>query len=43
MNTDKRTRSFKQREWYLAKPQILIVDGWNIPTLADIVARATWR
>uniref|UniRef100_UPI003F4981FF hypothetical protein n=1 Tax=Nonomuraea bangladeshensis TaxID=404385 RepID=UPI003F4981FF len=43
VNTGRRTKSFKQREWYLAESRILIVDGWNIPALAGIVSRATWK
>ncbi|MFG6193963.1 hypothetical protein [Nonomuraea sp. JJY05] len=41
--TDKRTRTFIQREWYLPKEGLLIVDGWNTRGLRDIIKRATWR
>lgn len=34
--------TFKQREWYLAKQQILIVDQWNTPGLATILKNAVW-
>ncbi|MEW9555436.1 hypothetical protein [Nonomuraea sp. NPDC050783] len=43
MATGKRTRRFTQRLWYLPKTQILIADGWNNPSLARILERATWR
>ncbi|MEV4067878.1 hypothetical protein [Nonomuraea dietziae] len=41
--TDKRSATFTQREWYLPKEGILIVDGWNTPGLAKILERATWK
>ncbi|MFF4773692.1 hypothetical protein [Microtetraspora fusca] len=35
--------TFSQREWYLAKERILIVDQWNTPGLATVLKNATWR
>lgn len=44
MHSDKRTRTFEQREWYLPTSQILIVDGWDVlAPLTDVIARATWK
>ncbi|PRX59878.1 hypothetical protein B0I32_11817 [Nonomuraea fuscirosea] len=37
------TRKFVQREWYLRKEKIVIVDGFNTPGLADAIKRATWN
>lgn len=34
--------TFKQREWYLAKERILIVDKWATPGLATILRNAVW-
>ncbi|MEV5888154.1 hypothetical protein [Nonomuraea fuscirosea] len=31
------TRKFVQREWYLPKEKIVIVDGFNTPGLADAI------
>ncbi|GAA2416566.1 hypothetical protein GCM10010191_28730 [Actinomadura vinacea] len=33
---------FVQRLWYLPQSKILIVDEWNAPGLAQILARAKW-
>lgn len=34
--------TFVQRVWFLPKTGILIVDEWNTPNLAGILAKATW-
>ncbi|MGI5491521.1 hypothetical protein [Microtetraspora malaysiensis] len=34
--------TFSQREWYLPKERILIVDQWNTPGLATVLKNATW-
>ncbi|MGW2216432.1 hypothetical protein ACWCSD_15710 [Nonomuraea sp. NPDC001684] len=34
---------FTQREWYLPKSGILVVDQWNTPGLADTLKYADWR
>ncbi|MED7929352.1 hypothetical protein SMD20_34270 [Nonomuraea sp. LP-02] len=34
---------FTQREWYLPKSKILVVDQWNTPGLADTLKHADWR
>jgi hypothetical protein len=34
---------YRQRIWYLPRSQILIVDQWSTPRLADTLAAATWR
>lgn len=34
---------FTQRQWYLPKSGILIVDAWKNPDLARSVKRATWN
>ncbi|MGV9776939.1 hypothetical protein [Streptosporangium sp. NPDC003464] len=36
------TATFDQREWYLPKSKILVVDVWNTPGLADTLRRASW-
>lgn len=41
--TDKRTATFKQREWYLPKSKILIVDGYGIAATDAIIKTATWN
>lgn len=33
---------FTQREWYLPKSKILVVDQWNTPGLADTLKNADW-
>ncbi|NUW38395.1 hypothetical protein HTZ77_44425 [Nonomuraea sp. SMC257] len=33
---------FTQREWYLPKSRILVVDQWNTPGLADTLKHADW-
>ncbi|TMR08534.1 hypothetical protein ETD86_47345 [Nonomuraea turkmeniaca] len=33
---------FTQREWYLPKSKILVVDQWNTPGLADALKYADW-
>ncbi|MEV1168820.1 hypothetical protein [Nonomuraea sp. NPDC049784] len=33
---------FTQREWYLPKSKILVVDQWNTPGLADTLENADW-
>ena len=35
--------TFKQREWYLAKQKILIIDQWATPGLATILKNAVWE
>uniref|UniRef100_UPI003F495401 hypothetical protein n=1 Tax=Nonomuraea bangladeshensis TaxID=404385 RepID=UPI003F495401 len=37
------TRRFVQREWYLPKEKIVIVDGWDTAGLAGVIKRATWN
>jgi hypothetical protein len=34
---------FTQREWYLPKSRILVVDQWNTPGLADVLKNADWN
>ncbi|MEU8378415.1 hypothetical protein [Streptosporangium sp. NPDC048865] len=34
--------TFSQREWYLPKTKLLIVDQWATPGLAGILKNATW-
>lgn len=34
---------FTQREWYLPKSRILVVDQWNTPGLADTLKHADWK
>ncbi|MGN9843429.1 hypothetical protein ACTMTI_35415 [Nonomuraea sp. H19] len=34
---------FTQREWYLPKSKILIVDQWNTPGLSDALKYADWN
>ncbi|WP_433414499.1 hypothetical protein ACQP1V_34385 [Microtetraspora malaysiensis] len=34
--------TFSQREWYLPKERILIVDQWNTPGLTTVLKNATW-
>lgn len=36
-------KRFTQREWYLPKSKILVVDQWNTPGLADTLKHADWR
>ncbi|ACZ91555.1 hypothetical protein [Streptosporangium roseum] len=36
------TATFDQREWFLPKSKILVVDVWNTPGLAGTLKRATW-
>jgi hypothetical protein len=36
-------RQFVQREWYLPKSRILIVDQWNTPGLSDALKYADWK
>ncbi|MFC5833913.1 hypothetical protein [Nonomuraea insulae] len=31
-----------QREWFLPKTRILVVDQWNTPGLSDVLKRADW-
>jgi hypothetical protein len=33
---------FQQRDWYLPESEILVVDQWSTPGLAQILATATW-
>lgn len=35
--------TFKQREWYLPKERILIVDQWGTPGLATVLKNAAWH
>ncbi|WP_182905122.1 hypothetical protein [Microbispora sp. H13382] len=39
--TEKST--FKQREWYLPKERLLVVDQWATPGLATVLQNATWK
>ncbi|MGI5273171.1 hypothetical protein ACQEUU_28765 [Nonomuraea sp. CA-218870] len=34
---------FTQREWYLPKSKILVVDQWNTPGLASALKHADWK
>ncbi|MFI7445198.1 hypothetical protein [Nonomuraea indica] len=34
---------YVQREWYLPKTRVLVVDQWDTPGLAGVLRRATWR
>ncbi|MGC5010330.1 hypothetical protein ACLQ2R_06155 [Streptosporangium sp. DT93] len=34
---------FVQREWFLPRSKVLVVDQWNTPGLAGVLRRATWR
>ncbi|WP_157530187.1 hypothetical protein [Microtetraspora niveoalba] len=34
--------TFSQREWYLPKERILVVDQWNTPGLSTVLKNATW-
>ncbi|MFI7134442.1 hypothetical protein ACIBQ1_52870 [Nonomuraea sp. NPDC050153] len=34
---------FTQREWYLPKSKILVVDQWNTPGLSDTLENADWN
>lgn len=38
----RQTATFNQREWYLPKSKILVVDVWNTPGLAGRLRYATW-
>ncbi|WP_248960465.1 hypothetical protein [Sphaerisporangium perillae] len=38
----KQRSTFSQREWYLPKTKILVVDQWNTPGLAGILKNAVW-
>ncbi|MFI6318790.1 hypothetical protein ACIBG8_14780 [Nonomuraea sp. NPDC050556] len=40
--TGKTVKRFTQRLWYLSKEKVLVVDGWNNPELADVLAHARW-
>ncbi|NUW35530.1 hypothetical protein HTZ77_29465 [Nonomuraea sp. SMC257] len=40
--TEKTVKRFTQREWYLPQAKVLVVDGWNNPELAGVLARARW-
>lgn len=42
-STGAQKSTFKQREWYLAKERILIVDQWNTPGLATVLKNAVWE
>ncbi|WP_285707652.1 hypothetical protein [Microtetraspora sp. NBRC 16547] len=35
--------TFNQREWYLPKERVLIVDQWGTPGLPTILKNAVWR
>ncbi|MER7211424.1 hypothetical protein [Streptosporangium sp. NPDC000239] len=41
-NGSKRTGTFHQREWFLPTSKILVVDVWDNPRLASVLAAATW-
>ncbi|SEH01725.1 hypothetical protein SAMN05444920_121173 [Nonomuraea solani] len=34
---------FTQREWYLPKTRLVVVDQWNTPGLADTLKNADWN
>ncbi|MFI6599104.1 hypothetical protein ACIBHX_22830 [Nonomuraea sp. NPDC050536] len=40
--TNKTVKRFTQRLWYLPKEKVLVVDSWNNPELAGVLARARW-
>jgi hypothetical protein len=42
-NSYKVRRKFTQREWWLPKSKILIVDQWNTPGLSDALKYADWK
>ncbi|MEU7988980.1 hypothetical protein AB0B56_29360 [Streptosporangium canum] len=37
-----KVKYFNQREWFLPKSKILIIDQWNTPGLSTILKNATW-
>ncbi|GLW97445.1 hypothetical protein [Microtetraspora sp. NBRC 16547] len=41
--THKVTGHFTQREWFLPKSKILVIDQWNTPGLPAILKNATWN
>ncbi|MEV4096849.1 hypothetical protein [Streptosporangium saharense] len=41
-DNNKRTGTFHQREWFLPTSKILVVDVWDNPRLAGVLAKATW-
>lgn len=41
-DNNKRTGTFRQREWFLPTSKILVVDVWDNPRLAGVLAKATW-
>lgn len=42
--TDGKVKSrYTQREWYLPKTKVLIVDQWNTPELDFVLKNALWR
>jgi hypothetical protein len=34
--------AYTQREWFLPTTRVLVLDQWNTPGLAGVLARATW-
>ncbi|HUR02551.1 MAG TPA: hypothetical protein VM347_08425 [Nonomuraea sp.] len=41
--TGKVRARFVQREWYLPKTGVLVVDSWNTPGLLGVLKHAAWR
>jgi hypothetical protein len=38
----KTATAYTERDWYLADAKVLIVDEWDTPNLAGLLAKATW-
>ncbi len=34
---------YTERTWYLPREKVLILDEWNTPGLASVLAKATWK
>ncbi|MDA0634852.1 hypothetical protein OUY22_15620 [Nonomuraea sp. MCN248] len=43
LSNGKTKARFTQREWYLPKSKILVVDQWNTPGLAAALRHADWK
>ncbi|MEW9532525.1 hypothetical protein [Microbispora sp. NPDC049125] len=43
MTTYKVKGHYTQREWYLPKSKILVIDQWNTPGLSAILKHASWN
>lgn len=42
-SSGKKKASYHQREWFLPKSKILVVDQWSTPGLAKVLKNATWQ